>query len=686
MKRYFTIHLLVVLTCIIALADERMWIFVHSPSKKLKELYVFTPEKEWLDHVRLASIRFNNGGSGSFVSPHGLVMTNHHVAIGQVQKISTEKNDYVTNGFFARSKADEYKCPDLELNVLFAMEEVTKQVRSVLKKNMDDVTALKARKAEIARIEKESLDKTGLRSNVIDLYHGGEYWLYRYKRYTDVRLVFAPERQAAYFGGDADNFTFPRYDLDVAFFRVYEDRKPIKSDNYFTWNSKGATEEELVFVTGNPGTTDRLLTYNQLLFYRNLLYPLLLKDTKDRIGIVREYMKRGEEETRRGLVRVFSLENRKKALTGRLNGLLDKNLMAKRKKEEKKLRSRIKKDKELENNYGSAWETIDGVLKKQKTVTRERYYSHIRGSSMVGFALTIVRYVTEVTKPDAERLDGYHDSELEEQQFHLFSPAPIYRDREEAFLAGNLAISQKELGDDHELVRIVLKGKTPQETAKKLITDTKLDKVELRKKLIDGSEKAVKHSKDPLIKFARKLDTYLRKIEKWDRENIESIVTPAEESIAKARFAVYGKGVYPDATFTLRLAYGVVKGFPMNGTKSPYKTTLYGLYDRALSFDQKEDFWLPQRFWDRKDSLDLATPVNCVNTTDIIGGNSGSPVINKKAELVGLIFDGNIESLAGRFIYDDAINRAVAVHSAYIIEALRKLYDCGYLADEIEGK
>ena len=668
------------------LADEGMWTFDNPPVKQLKERYGFTPTQEWLDHVRLASVRFMDGGSGSFVSPNGLVLTNHHVAMGQLQKISTAEKDYVATGFYAATPAEELKCPDLEVNVLISMEDVTQRVQSAVKEGMSEAEALKARRAEIAKIEKESLDKTGLRSNVISLYHGGEYWLYRYKKYTDVRLVMAPERQAAYFGGDSDNFTYPRYDLDMAFFRVYENGKPIKSEHYLKWNSKGAGENELVFVSGNPGSSDRLFTYAQLEFQRDVRYPMILKYIKKRLEILYEYRERGQEQERRALFHIFGLENAKKALTGELRGLLDKNLMAKRKKDEEEFRKLIANNPEWQKLYGDAWDVIAKTIKKSAEKTKEQFYRHLRGSRMASFAATIVRYVAEVQKPDAERLPGYHDSQLNELRFYLFSPAPIYKDLEEATLAGTLQMSLEELGPDDEFIKIVLNGRSPEEVAKDLINGSKLDDVEFRKSLIEGGEKAVKKCKDPLIVLARKLDPMWRKSEKWFRENVESVLTQASEKIAKARFVVYGKSVYPDATFTLRLAYGTVKGYPMNGTKAPYKTTLYGLYDRALSFDQKGEYVLPQRFWDRQHTLNLATPVNFVSTCDIIGGNSGSPVINKNAELVGVIFDGNIESLSGRFIYDEEKNRAVAVHSAYIIEALRKLYDAGKLADEIEGK
>jgi len=648
LSNIFLLLLIFTSISIIAFADEGMWTFDNPPAEQLKEKYGFTPTQEWLDHVRLASVRFMDGGSGSFVSSNGLVMTNHHVAVGQLQKISTEEKNYVNTGFFTSKMADEHKCPDLEVNVLISMDDVTQRVRSAMQEDMDKVEALKARKAEIAKIEKESLDETGLRSNVISLYHGGEYWLYRYKKYTDVRLVFAPERQAAYYGGDFDNFTYPRYDLDVAFFRVYEDDKPVKSEYYFKWNSKGAAEDELVFVPGNPGSTDRLYTYSRLEFQRDLNYPLYLKYIDRRLQILHEYMKKGPEQERRTLVQIFGLENGKKALTGELNGLLDEDLMSKRKNDEENFRKLIAENPEWEKEYGDAWDTIDKTIEKNVSIAKERFYRRIFGSKMAGFAQTIVRYVTEVPKPDGERLDGYHDSDLPQLKFRLLSPAPIYRDLEEALLAGALQMSLDELTPDDEFIKIVLGDRTPEEVAKELINGTQLDDVDLRKKLIEGGEEAVNASSDPLIVLARNLDPTMRASEKWYRENIESIFTPASENIAKARFAVYGKDTYPDATFTLRLAYGAVKGYPMNGTIAPYKTTLYGLFDRSLSFDQKGDFFLPQRFWDRQKKLDLSTPVNFVSTCDIIGGNSGSPVINREAEIVGLIFDGNIESLPGR--------------------------------------
>jgi len=667
-------------------ADEGMWTFDNLPLKQLEEKFGFTPTQEWLDHVRLSSVRFMDGGSGSFISPDGLVLTNHHVAVGQLQKMSNSEKDYVATGFYAMTPAEEIKSPDLEVNVLISMENVTIRVQASVKEGMSDADSLQSRQAEIARIEKESLDKTGLRSNVISLYQGGEYWLYRYKKYTDVRLVMAPERQAAYYGGDFDNFTYPRYDLDMAFFRVYENGKSLKCDHYLRWNPKGLSEGDLVFISGNPGSTNRLHTYAQLEFQRDLNYPMILGFFDRYIKVLREYSALGEEQERRALIQIFGLENSKKAMTGEYQGLLDKALMAGRKKTEEEFRLKVASNPEWDKAYGDAWDTIAGVAKKMTTLAKRQFFRRFIGSDLAGFATSIVRYVVEVKKPDADRIPGYHDSELNELRFSLFSPAPIYLDLEERLLANGLKWSLDALGPDDEFMKTVLNGESPESVAKKMVEGTKLADTKFRQSLVQGGEKAVQRSDDPLIVLARKLDPMMRAEEKWDRDNIQSVLTRAGEKIAKARFAAYGKATYPDATFTLRLSYGAAVGYPMNGTVAPYKTTLYGLYDRALSFDGKGDFRLPERFWERKDKLDLSTPVNFVSTCDIIGGNSGSPVVNRNAELVGLIFDGNIESLPGRFAFDETKNRAVAVHCAYMLEGLRKLYDATALADEIEGK
>ncbi|MCI0390816.1 MAG: S46 family peptidase [Acidobacteria bacterium] len=669
------------------LADEGMWTFDNPPLKMLKERYGFTPSKDWLDHVRLSSVRFNDGGSGSFVSPNGLVLTNHHVARGQLQKISTQNKDYVKDGFYASAQAKEIKTTDLELNVLVSMENVTTRVKSVVKPGMNDKEALIARHAEIARIEKESVDQTGLRSDVISLYQGGEYWLYRYKKYTDVRLVFAPEQQIAFYGGDPDNFTYPRYDLDMALFRVYENDKPVESKHYLKWNAKGAADGELVFVSGHPGSTDRLDTMAQLEMIRDHLLPQTIATIKRRLEVLKKYSALGAEHARQAQGLTFSLENSLKALTGELDGLRDKEIMARKQKEEEDFRARVNSNPEWREAYGGAWEAIARAEQKQLEMLKQlRYRSFSRSfSDLVGFAQTIVRYVAEVKKPDAERLDGYHEAQLASLKFELFSSAPVYPQMEEQLLADSLQESLSMLGPEDPFIKAVLQGRTPAAAAKELIGGTKLADPAYRKSLVEGGEAAVAASTDPLIVMVRTIEPMLREQRALHEANVQSVIAAAGEKIGLARFAVYGKTIYPDANFTLRLSYGTVKGYPMNGTIAPPKTTFYGLYDRAYSFDQKPPFDLPARYRERRERLNLATPLDFVTTNDIIGGNSGSPVINRNAELVGLIFDGNMESLVGRFIYDDTANRAVAVHSASMIEALRKIYDAGALADELEG-
>ncbi len=670
-----------------SVADEGMWTFDNPPLKQLQEKYGFTPTKAWFDHVRLSSVRFNDGGSGSFVSPNGLTITNHHVAFGQLQKLSTAGKDYVKDGFHAKTQAEELKCPDLELNVLLSMENVTSQVQGTVKSGMTEKQALDARNAEKAKIQKESLDKTGLRSDVVTLYAGGEYWLYRYKKYTDVRLVFAPEQQTAFFGGDPDNFTFPRYDLDFALLRVYENGRPAVTKDHLKWNTKGAPDGELVFVSGNPGGTDRGQTVAQLEAARDAIYPERLARFKRELQALRTYAKKGSEQARQSADEIFGLENTVKAYTGEYNGLLDPKLFEKKKKAESDLRAKVQGDPEWRREYGSAWDAIAAATKKEGEVTKLQQNRSISAASgMARFARQIVVYAAEVKKPDAQRLDGYHDSQLDELKFYLLSPAPVYPEYEEALLAWSLEESLDQLGPNDPFIKAVLDGRKPADVAAQVIRGSKMADPAFRKSLVEGGEAGVAASTDPLIALARKVDPFFRETRKMYEESVESVFESAGEKIAKARFAIYGKSIYPDATFTLRLTYGKVQGYPMNGTKAPSKTTFYGLYDRAASFDYKAPFNLTQRFMQRKDRIDLSTPLDFVASLDIIGGNSGSPVINRNGDFVGIIFDGNIESLTGNFDYIEDTNRAVAVHSAAIIEALRKVYDAGSVANELEGK
>jgi hypothetical protein len=665
-------------------SDEGMWTFDNIPIKLLQEKYHFTPTQQWLDHVRLSCVRLNDGGSGSFVSPNGLLLTNHHVARGQLQKNSTREHDYIRDGFYAATAAQEMKSPDLEVNVLISLENVTARVEDAVKKT-GAAGEFAARKAAIAAIERDSERATGLRSDVVTLYQGGEYWLYRYKKYTDVRLVFAPEEQAAFFGGDPDNFTYPRYDLDMALFRVYENGKPLQTKDYLQWNAKGAGDQELVFVAGHPGSTSRLDTMAQLEFERDLGLPTRLKILRGRIARLKAYAAQGPDQALETGTLIFGLENSVKAYQGRYQGLLDKNVMAKKEREEQDFQSRVMGNAAWKAAYGSAWSSIAGAEKKAAEGYKEQMYRTL-DSQLAGLATSIVQYVAEIKKPDGQRLPGYHDAQLESLKFRLASPAPVYPGVETVRLTGALQDAVKELGPDDRFVKIALHGHTPEQAAKELIGGTKVADPAFRRSLMEGGQAAVDASTDPMIVLARELDPLRRAMLKWSEDNIQSVEERAGEQLGKARFAAYGKSTYPDATFTLRLSYGKVDGYPMNGTIAPSKTTFYGLYDRAASFNYEGPFYLPARYKEGRDKLNLSTALDFVSTNDIIGGNSGSPVINEKGQIVGLIFDGNIESLAGDYVYDGTTNRAVAVHTAGMTEALSKLYNAQRLVNELLGK
>jgi hypothetical protein len=666
-------------------AEEGMWTFDNPPLKQLAEKYNFHPTQEWLDHLRLSSVRLNDGGSGSFVSPDGLLLTNHHVARFQLQKNSTPEHDYVRDGFYAATRDQEMKSPDLEVNVLVGMQDVTARVDAAAKGITDDARALKARQAEIAAIEKESKDKTGLRSDVVTLYNGGEYWLYQYKAYTDVRLVFAPEEQAAFFGGDPDNFTYPRYDLDMALYRVYDNGEPLHTGNYLKWSAKGAMPGDLVFVPGNPGSTSRQDTMAQLLMERDVRGPAIVKYLQRRIDAAQEFGKLGPDQEQKVESTIFFLQNSLKVYLGREEALSDKAIVAKKQAEEDDLRAKVKANPELEKEYGGAWDQISHAVDLARPEFKKQLFRRA-DSQLFTLAMEIVQYVAEVKKPDGERLPQFHEAGLDSLRYQLLSPAPVYPSVEKMFMKNALHLAQQELGADDAYLQAIVHGSDIDKAVDALVDGTKLGDPAFRKSLLDGGEAAVAASNDPMIEAARRADPVWRANYVYMRDNVSSVFNAAGEKLGKARFAVYGKNAYPDATFTLRLSYGTVDGYPYNGTIAPPFTTFYGLYDRAASFSNKAPWNLTPKEAAARDKLDLATPMDFVSTNDIIGGNSGSPVVNRDGELVGLIFDGDIESLAGDFVYDGTKNRAVAVESTGMIEALRKIYNVGALADELEGK
>ena len=666
-------------------ADEGMWTFDHPPTQAIQQRYGFNVTTEWLDHLRLSSVRFPSG-SGSFVSPNGLVLTNHHVALELLQKISTQQKNYVAEGFYAKTRAEELKSPDAELDVLMSTEDVTARIGAAAAKATTAQGALDARKAEIAIIEKESVNTTALRSDIVTLYQGAQYWLYRYRKYTDVRLVFAPEQQMAFFGGDPDNFTYPRHDLDFAIFRVYENDQPVHSDHYLKWNAKGAADQELVFVAGHPGSTDRDDTVAELETERDVIFPASLKVVRRRIATLRRYASLGAEQARQANSRIFGLENTLKAYVGEYNGLLDPKIMAKKAADEKSLRGQIAKKPEWQKDYGAAWTAVQRAQEiRRRQYTSERF-GQLRGSSLAPLGLLFVQYAAETAKPDAARLDGFHEAQLPTLKFQLSSPAPYYTALEETLLADSLQESLEELGPNDPFVKAALGGKAPQDVAASLISGTTLDEQAARKALLDGGAHAINASADPLIVLGRALDPLARAAQKVLDRDVTSVSSAAREKIGQARFAAFGAAAYPDATFTLRLSYGIVSGYPMNGTRAPYKTTFAGLYDRSAGFDNTPPYQVAPRFTAKRAQVDMSMPLNLVTTNDIIGGNSGSPLINRAGDIVGLIFDGNIESLVGRFVYEEEKNRSVAVHAGAIVHALRAIYDAGPLADELDPR
>jgi len=672
----------------VAGADEGMWLLNAPPHAVLKAKYGFEADAAWLEHVRLSSVRFNSGGSGSFVSADGLVMTNHHVGADTLQKVSTAQRNLYRDGFVARTHAEEIPAPDLEINVLIDIEDVTERVQGSVKAGATSGEAFAARRAAIAGIEKESSEKSGLRSDVIPLFQGGRYHLYKFKKYTDVRLVMAPEFAIAFFGGDPDNFEYPRFDLDVCFFRAYENGKPAQVKHWFKWSPAGSVDGELVFVSGHPGSTHRLLTLAELKYDRDVRLPSRLDLLRRREVLLQNFGSRNPENARMSKGELFGIQNARKAILGKLGGLLDPALMAEKAAAEKKLRSAVTADPKMEA-IASAWKDLEAALETSRSIRRE--LNLLEGGSafnsrLFGISRTLVRLAAEKAKPNAERLREYGEARLPSLELSLYSPAPIYPSLEKVKLADSLSMMAEELGGDHPLVALVLAGKSPSARAAELIDGSTLLKPDARRKLAAGGADAVAASTDPMVRLAIAVDAEARKVRKVYEDKVEGVERTAHEKIAKARFAILGTDTYPDATFTLRLAFGPVKGYVENGKPVPPFTTIAGAYARADEQGNMDPFALPKLWHDRKAKLDLTTPFNFVCTADIIGGNSGSPVINRKAEVVGLIFDGNIQSLVLDYAYTETEARAVSVDSRAIIEALRKVYDADKLADEIVGK
>ena len=658
--------------------DEGMYLFNDLPVEQLERDHGFAPSEEWADHLRLSSVRFNSGGSGSFISSDGLVLTNHHVASDTLHKLSTADRNLIDDGYLAESLGDELKAPDLELNQLHSIQDVTERVKEAVAEDASAEDAVKQRRAIIATIEKESKDKTGMRSDVITLFGGAQYHLYRYKKYTDVRLVWAPETAAAFFGGDADNFEYPRYNLDATIMRVYENDKPAKLEHFLRWNLDPLTEGELVFVSGNPGRTQRIYTTAALKFLRDDRMPYLLDFLRRKEILLQQYSLGGNEAKRRGRDELFGIQNGRKAYTGMLAGLLNPQTIATKQAREENLIREVKGRLHL-NTLAKAWEDVAAIQDEKREMLPQSV--NLR-STLFGKALTIVLIAEEDTKPNEERLRGYTDAARESLLQSLLSTAPIYSDLEQVKLADEIARLIQWKGGDDSLVHQVLVGKSPRERAAELVGGTKLLDVAHRKKLVEGGKEAVDASDDPMIALAKLLEPEYRRIRKRNEE-IDERERQAYAQITEATNAIEGTDGYPDATFTLRLAYGVVKGYEEDGKRIEPTTDFAGAYRHAAEHAGQADFDLPKSWMSAKDRVDLQTQLNFVCTADIIGGNSGSPVVNRDGELVGLIFDGNIQSLTSDYLYSDEQSRAVSVSGVGIVEALRSIYNANELADQI---
>lgn len=672
-----------------ARADEGMWLLNAPPRDLLKEKYGFDMTDAWLQRAQLANIRFNSGGSGSFVSPDGLIVTNHHIGADSLAKLSPPDRDYLRDGFLARKRQEELKCPDLELNVLQSIEDVTERVNGAVKEGMSAADAGAARRSMMAAIEKESTEKTGLRSDVVTLYQGGKYHLYRYKKYTDVRLVMAPEQGIAFFGGDVDNFEYPRFNLDVCFFRAYENDQPAKVQNYLKWSPTGPSEGDLVFVTGHPGTTNRLETLAKLEHRRDYTLPYTLARLRMLEAILEQFSARTPAYRKMASEDLHRVANARKAFTGMYQGLLDPAILARKAAEEKNLRDKVAGDAALKTKVGDAWDQVAKAQQKLREIEK-LYYLLERGdaldSRLFAIARHLVRMAAETPRENGLRLREYRDSALESLKLQLFSPAPIHLDLERVRLTAGLSWLAENLGGEHPLVVQVLAGKSPADRAEELLAGTKLADPAVRQALAKEGQAGIDASKDAMILFAKLVDGEARSVRRSFENEVEEPERQGNGRIAEARFAILGTGVAPDATFTLRLAFGVVKGYEVEGTKLPFHTTFGGAFERAEAQQNREPFDLPARWREGREKLDLSTPFNFVSTADTIGGNSGSPVLNRAGELVGINFDRNRHGLVRNFVYTDVQARHISVHSKAVLEALRKLYAAEDLLQELLAK
>ena len=666
-----------------ARADEGMWLLNEFPVAKVQAAYGFAPSQAWLDKVRLGSIRLANGCSASLVSTRGLVMTNHHCVRECVQDLSSDRDDYLATGFLARADKDERRCAHIEANQLVSITDVTERVRSATSGKEGEAFAT-ALKREVARIEGGCAVGASVRCDVVNLFHGGKYHLYTYRRFQDVRLAFAPEFPMAAFGGYADNFEFPRYGFDVGFLRIYENGAPVQTPDALPWAMTPAREGDLVFVSGNPGGTERVVTIEQLALQRDVVLPRQLIWLGELRGTLLEFAK--GQPPRMTRARIRSVENALKALSGRHAWLADPANFERKRAEDAELRAAIRADPAKEARFGGAWTGIAEAVRSERALF-ERYALEEKsagfGSDLFDQARLLVRAAEERPKPSPERLREYGDARLPGLETHVLRPVPIPPAVEKVTLALGLRRLRDSLGPDDPFVQAALGKESPDELAVKLVNGTRLGDAKVRASLWSGGAAAVAASKDPMILLARRVDALARAVRKEYEARVDGALARNGELLFQAAVAVRGTSSYPDATFTLRLSYGTIAGWEEPGRRVPALTRLSGLYARDTG---KFPFAVAPTWLAARAKLDPEMPFNLATTNDIIGGNSGSPVINRAGEVVALIFDGNRQSLGGDYGYDAATNRAVALHGQAILAGLEQVYGAGRVAQEIRAR
>jgi Peptidase S46 len=675
-----------------AFADEGMWTFDDFPKTKVRQKVGVDVTDAWLDHVRLSTTRLESGCTGSFISGDGLVLTNHHCAASCLAQISSHEKNVFAEGFLAASRAEEPQCKTEQLSVLVAMEDVTAKIAAATA-GKDDKAANEARKKELTRLEQacEEAAKTDAKTGPVScesvsLYDGGRYSLYKYKRYRDVRLVFAPEDGIASFGGDPDNFQFPRYCLDMSILRAYEDGKPARTPNHLAVNFAGPEDGQPVFVSGHPGATERLLSVDELNSTRNVFLPFWLLRNAELRGRYIQFGKTDAESLRVVQDPLNSIENAIKVRRKELDALLDDAMMQSKRNAEAALRAKVAATPQLKALAGDAW----GDMAKAQAAYRDQLWPYTFIENAAGLnsvlyrhARSLVRAAAERTKPNEQRFREFTDAALPALEQSLRAPTPVHPALEKVTLSFSLERMREWLGPDQPLVRELLGQESPDSLAAKLIDGTKLADAKVREGLWSGGQAAIDASTDPMIRLASKVDATARAIRRRYEDEVEARTKVASERIARVRFQALGTSTYPDATFTLRLNFGTVQGWVERGERVPPFTTLKVAFDRATG---QEPFRIPPRWQQLKDSLDMGTRFNLTTNNDIVGGNSGSPLINAKGELVGLMFDGNIHSISGSYWFDTAKNRAIAVHPAIIKEALTKVYHADALLKEIADR